>query len=258
MLAVLLVLLIFFTTGCQQSQQSFYFVQLTDTHWPDADHYQRTEKVVDAVNNLPMQIAFAIHTGDITMNRITDANVTKPGIEILNRLQMPLYYIPGNHDILADDVARTQAAYEKLFGDVNYTFEYNGVIFIMLYSDPFIEPIPNTRSAATFQWLESQLKTAANKPVIIVHHGPSVLDFYNNKFHHIWPDDNKQKWLKLLNSHNVKAVLTGHFHRDEHHWLGDVPLYVCSPVAGYWGRQAAYRIYQYEDGKLSYRTRYIE
>jgi 3',5'-cyclic AMP phosphodiesterase CpdA len=255
-----LILLIFLGSGCQQSpsQDSFYFVQLTDTHWPDSDHFQRTRKIVEAVNNLPMEIEFVIHTGDITMERITDANVTKEGIRILNRLDMPVHYIPGNHDILAGDIARTTNLYKQTFGDLNQTLEYNGVVFLLLYSDPLIESALDARAAATFEWLKSQLKAAGSKPVVVVHHGFSVLDFYHNKFHKVWPDENQQRWTELLNSYNVKAVITGHFHRDEHHWLGDVPVYVCPPVAGYWGRQATYRIYQYKDGKLSYRTRYIE
>jgi UDP-2,3-diacylglucosamine pyrophosphatase LpxH len=64
--------------------------------------------------------------------------------------------------------------------------------------------------------------------------------------------------VKLINSYNVKAVIAGHFHRDELHWLENVPLYVSSPVAGYWGRQATFRIYEYSNGKIGYRTQYIE
>ncbi|MDY6906314.1 MAG: hypothetical protein SWH61_16705 [Thermodesulfobacteriota bacterium] len=53
----------------------------------------------------------------------------------------------------------------------------------------------------------------------------------------------KEKWKTLINTYNVKAIVAGHFHRDELHWLGDVPVYIAPPVAGYWGRKAAFRIY---------------
>ena len=36
----------------------------------------------------------------------------------------------------------------------------------------------------------------------------------------------------MVNGHNVKAVIAGHFHRDEHHWIGDVPLYVSDKFKG--------------------------
>jgi UDP-2,3-diacylglucosamine pyrophosphatase LpxH len=66
------------------------------------------------------------------------------------------------------------------------------------------------------------------------------------------------KWVALINQYNVKAVITGHFHRDEFHWLDKVPLYVSVPVAEKFGRQAGFRIYEYKNGKLGYTTQYLE
>ena len=76
--------------------------------------------------------------------------------------------------------------------------------------------------------------------------------------HSGWKKEIRNKWVELLNQYNVKAVITGHFHRDEHHWLGKVPLYVYSPISGYWDRQLTYRIYEYRDAKIGYRTQYIQ
>ena len=65
-------------------------------------------------------------------------------------------------------------------------------------------------------------------------------------------------WEKLVNTHNVKAVIAGHFHRDEFHWLGHVPLYVSGPVANFWNRNATFRLYEYRNGQIGYRTQYLE
>ena len=109
-----------------------------------------------------------------------------------------------------------------------------------------------------FQQLEKYLKESNGKPVVVFHHSPSVGSFHSNQFHEGWENEIKERWVKLLNKYNVKAVITGHFHRDEHHWLGNVPLYVSASIAGYWGRQGTFRIYEYNNGKISYRTQYIE
>jgi hypothetical protein len=85
--------------------------------------------------------------------------------------------------------------------------------------------------------------------VIVFHHVPPVEDFYNNAMHLGWPDDKRQRWTDLLESHHVVAEIAGHFHRDEHHFVGGVPLFVAEPVSGRYGRQAAYRIYQYDGGR---------
>jgi predicted Fe-Mo cluster-binding NifX family protein len=33
---------------------------------------------------------------------------------------------------------------------------------------------------------------------------------------------------------------------------------VCPPVANYFGRQSTFRIYEYKNGKVGYRTQYLE
>lgn len=260
LLITALALIMFIGLGCQaqQSDVSFYFVQITDTHWPDDENYARTRKIVDAINKLPMKIEFAAHTGDITMNKTDYPKVIEKGKTILAGLKMPVYYVPGNHDIYADKYHDRKKLYEQGFGEVNQSAEYHGVVFLFVDTLPFADPELHSRSLAALEWIESHLKTAGDKPVVIFHHIPSVLDFHSNEFHESWPKEYQNRWERLLNKYNVKAVIAGHFHRDEHHWLGDVPLYVCAPVVGYWGRQATYRIYEYKNGKLGYRTRYIE
>jgi UDP-2,3-diacylglucosamine pyrophosphatase LpxH len=92
----------------------------------------------------------------------------------------------------------------------------------------------------------------------VFHHTPSVEDFYTNKMHPGWKNEVRDLWSNLLNENNVKAVIAGHFHRDEHHWLGEIPLYVSAPISGYWDRQTTYRIYHYKDENNRYRTQYIQ
>jgi UDP-2,3-diacylglucosamine pyrophosphatase LpxH len=76
--------------------------------------------------------------------------------------------------------------------------------------------------------------------------------------HSTWDEKNARRWNALVNDHHVSDVLAGHFHRDELHWTGDVPIYVAEPLAGYYNRQGAFRIYTWEDGHLSYNTVYLD
>jgi len=77
---------------------------------------------------------------------------------------------------------------------------------------------------------------------------------YNN-----WPKDAEREWNLMLSSNtNIVAVICGHFHRDELHWIAGIPTYVCPPVVTYFGRQTTLRVYEYREGHLSYRTVYIE
>lgn len=235
---------------------NFYFVQITDTHFGDYEHYKRSEKAVRAINDLPMKIECVVHTGDITSEKLDNTDIVTNSIALLGGLDVPVHYIPGNHDILRNNHDTIMQIYTNYYGKLISQQEYNGVIFLFVYTEPLAKDflVPEYKP---LQELEARLKHAGGKPVIIFHHTPSVDDFYNNQMHQGWKNDIREQWVALLNQYNVKAVIAGHFHRDEQHWLGNVPLYVSSSIAGYWGRQATYRIYEYKEGKISYRTQYI-
>jgi len=235
----------------------FYFAQITDTHIGERDHLERTREIVKQINGLPVEMKFVVHTGDITINGTEDKVLTAAALSALGRLEAPVHYVAGNHDILWRQAAATRNAYEKAFGGLISKVVYDDVVFIFICTETLRAQF-SMDGYRPLEQLEQVLKEAAGRPAVIFHHAPSVEDFYNNVFHEGWPADIRERWIQLINAHNVKAVITGHFHRDEFHWLGDVPLYVCAPVSGYWGRQASYRIYEYTDGKIGYRTQYIE
>ncbi len=245
--------------GCTKDRQEahFYFVQLTDTHFEDEENLQRTRKAVELINNLPMPIRCVVHTGDITTDKIEDRQVMDVGLPTLQKLVVPIHYVPGNHDILPERLTPTYRAYVERFGGLISQAEYDDVVFIFIYTEPLRMRFTVEGYRPLVQ-LEDCLKKSKGKPVIVFHHAPSVESFYNNQFHRRWSEDIRKEWTRLLNAYNVKAVIAGHFHRDEHHWLGDVPLYVSSPISWKWGRQATFRIYEYRDGKIGYRTQYIE
>jgi 3',5'-cyclic AMP phosphodiesterase CpdA len=245
------------TVGWATESSPLYFVQITDTHWGDKDHIERTRKIVKQINQLPFAIQFVVHTGDITMDRVEDIQTVSEGLEVLKKLKVPVHFVPGNHDILEGKLKTTRQAYEKGFGTLLSVEEYSGVVFILVYTEPLAKSF-SVEGYEPLAQLGKALGRSQGKPLIVFHHTPSVESFYKNHMHEGWNDSVRDEWVRLLNSYDVKAVIAGHFHRDEHHWLGEVPLYVCAPVAGYWGRQATFRIYEYRNGRISYRTQYLE
>ena len=257
---LIIFLLINMLTGCLPDQaeiKDFYFVQITDTHYDEPGSRERIEKVIKSVNQLPMDIECVIHTGDITQEKLEVDSTVKSAITLFSQFKVPIHFLPGNHDILQNRYNETKQSYIKNFGSLNTFQNYKGVVFLLIYTEPLARSFADTSYNPLLE-LESGLKQANGKPVIVFHHTPSVEDFYRNKMHTGWKMELRDKWVKILNQHNVKAVITGHFHRDEHHWLGDIPLYVCAPISAYWDRQLTYRIYHYKDGKVGYRTQYLQ
>lgn len=239
-------------------QAHFYFVQITDTHWGQDEHFRRTEQIIKRINALPMKVEFVVFTGDNFMDNILDDKVASRAMALTDRLSVPAYFLPGNHDILTSKtkLESTLKAYKEKCGPLAYRFECHGVSLLFVYTEPlFIRK--DIGGYDTLAWLENALKQAGDRPSIVFHHRPSVGDFCGDKTHPAWPRVSKERWHCLLNSHNVKAVIAGHSHRAEQYWVGDVPLYISGPVAAYWGRQATFRIYEYRNGKVSYRTEYV-
>jgi 3',5'-cyclic AMP phosphodiesterase CpdA len=242
--------------GERAADPGLYFVQITDTHFGDRDHLARTRRLVDRINNLPYEIACVVHTGDIFADNVADAAVRKAGLAELERLKAPLHLLPGNHDILEKSLEQTAGDYTRAVGPLIHQAEYGGVVFVFAYTEPAArgftipgyDPLPA---------IEAVLKQSAGKPVILFHHRPAVDDCYEFTLHPGWDPQARAALENLLRAYRVRAVITGHFHRDELHWLDGIPIFSAPPVAGYWGRQASFRLYHYEGGRLGYRTVYL-
>jgi predicted phosphodiesterase len=245
------------SSGSSSGAVRFYFVQITDTHFGDRDHLERTRQLVDMVNRLPYEIACVVHTGDVFADNITDEAIVSQGLAILGRLKAPVHILPGNHDILQGSHEQTFSAFTRWIGPPIQKAEYHGVVFLCAYTEPaalgFAAPGYDPLPA-----LEAALASTAGRPVVVFHHRPAVEDFYSNALHPGWDGKARRRLETLLLGHNVKAVVTGHFHRDELHWLEGIPVFAAPPVAGYWGRQASFRLYEYRDGRVGYRTIYLE
>lgn len=240
-----------------QKDSHFYFVQLSDTHFGVPESPDRTEKIVEAINNLPMQIQFIAFTGDIVDTYLTDDKTREEAAAILKKLNPPIHYAAGNHDIDLKNPENDRVLFEKNFGKLFSKAEYNGIIFYFIYIEPVIYDL-KVEGFDVWETLEKNLQEDKDRPVIIFTHSPPCPDFNRNRMHYFWKEEALAKFIKLVNSYNVKAVISGHFHRDELHWLEKIPLFTAPPVAAKGGRQGTYRIYEYDNGKIGYWTQYLD
>ena len=197
--------------------------------------------------------------GDLTQEKLENRSVVTNAIAILSQLKAPVHHVPGNHDILRRRHNVTSDIYKEHFGEFIEEEEYHGVVCLFVYTEPLAKSF-DVPGFDPLKQLEDRLERSNGKPVLIFHHTPSVEDFYRNKMHPGWKGDVRDQWIELINAYNVKGVFAGHFHRDEFHWLGEVPLYVSSSVGDTMKRerQTTYRIYEYKNGRIGYRTQYIK
>lgn len=242
--------------GLSALAEPLHFVQITDTHLGQVEHLRRTRLAIDMINALPMPIACVVHTGDIAADNLDTAGIAELASNELARIRVPLLILPGNHDIHAKRTATTLAVYRRTFGPLATRHDFGGVRFLTLYTEPLRSGI-EIDAYDPLAWLAAELDAAGTMPVLLFHHAPSPEDFYGNTMHAGWPEDSRRRWDATLARGNVQAIIAGHFHRHEQHWVGDIPLYVSGPIAGYWDREGSFRLYTWDAGRLSYRTIYI-
>ncbi|AIZ62713.1 metallophosphoesterase [Hymenobacter sp. DG25B] len=132
--------------------------------------YEQADDFVQSVNQQP-GISFVVVAGDISdfgLNReMRWVN------EKLSQLRVPYLTVIGNHD----QVANGRAAYQEIFGPLNYTFTYAGTRFIMTDTNGreynFNGRIPDV------PWVAQQLAdtVGVQRQVVMSHVPPEDPDF---------------------------------------------------------------------------------
>ncbi len=236
----------------------FYFAQITDTHWGARGTIGITRKAVAALNKIPVKLSFVVHTGDIFADTIRDEGVMREGLQAMRSLKAPVYYLPGNHDLLEGDREETELVFSKSFGPLQRVIEVNGVLCLFLCSEVSEEEGGKAAGKVQRKWIEDNIGKDEKRRVLVFLHRPPVADRLAARTREEWGEESHPQWEKLFQMRpQIQALVSGHLHRDELHWIGAVPVYVASSVAPFWNRQPSVRLYRYEAGRLSYWTIYL-
>jgi len=203
-------------------QDTFYFVQLSDTHWGfdntqfNADPTGTLPKAIEAVNQLDPQPDFVVFTGDLT-HTTDDPAVRRQRLaefqEITSKLKTKsIRFMPGEHDASLDG----GEAYKEFFGDLNYTFDHKGIHFIALdnVSDPRAQ-LGDDQLA----WLAEDLQQLdKNAAIVILAHRPlfALAPEWG------WHTQDGDKAIELLMPYKNVTVFYGHIHQENHHKTGHI------------------------------------
>lgn len=198
------------------------FVHISDTHiHPDADYtgsfagYSSLEgarALVDALNSLPFQPDFVLHTGDVVYDPEPDAYGLAQ--EVLGGIQCPVYYLAGNHDHGAA-LKEALMPQVRVAGTLHYTFEHQGIQFICLDSNGDAEPPRGQMSAGQLAWLDELCSAPDERPLVVaVHHNPRPGGFP-------WLDDymgivngDSLHTILLKARRRLRGVFHGHIHQN--------------------------------------------
>ncbi|WP_158838467.1 metallophosphoesterase family protein [Polaribacter sp. L3A8] len=169
--------------------KEFKFAFISDVHF----FYDQLNEVVDDINNRD-DIKFVIFGGDIA----DQALLREYEIfhDIMKDLQKPYLTVIGNHDYNNNG----EIIYKKMFGDYNYSFEFNNNKFVL-----FDDVVWESEKELDFDWLTSELKAneTFNQVFVITHIPPNGDQF---------DDELEEKYRSLMLEYKVPLSIHGHTH----------------------------------------------
>lgn len=219
----------------------FFFIQLSDPQFgmftDNRDFIQETANLEFAVATINrLRPAFVVVTGDL---------VNQPGNEkqiheyqrIIGKVasDIPVYSLPGNHDVGNEPTAASIATYTNQLEPDHFTFQHEGFVGIALNSMLIHSPqkAPDL-AAAQENWLQHELQTArangAAHIVVFAHH-PWFLKSADEKDEYFnIPTERRRHYLQLFHAAGVKHLFSGHYHRNAVGHDGDLEAVTTGPV----------------------------
>ncbi len=187
------------------------------------------ELVNDFVNTMNNKVhpSFVVQLGDVIEDDTpaSDKKNYRSILELLSKLDCPLYNVVGNHDTknLSEREIMELTGQNTLY----YAFNSNGYRFITLFSKRD-EDGHITVSEPQAQWLAQNLTKTDS--IIFVHHSLADQDLTGNYWFEGLPQHsliaNRQIIRKILeNSGQVKAVINGHLHWNRMHIHNNIPYF---------------------------------
>jgi len=155
---------------------SLSFVQISDSHIgfnkaANDDVAATLAQAVDAVNALPAQPAFVVHTGDVThLSKPAQFDAAK---QVLATLKAPLVVLPGEHDVIGDNGKAFFAAFGRSDAkDGWFSFDQGGVHFVALVNVFNFEKM-GLLGQPQLDWLQRDLAAQkADTPIVVFGHVP--------------------------------------------------------------------------------------
>jgi hypothetical protein len=260
----------------------FNFIFLTDCHLqPELDGVHGTDLAMQEARKIKAD--FAIQGGDHVFDAlgVSKAKATQLFDQYGKTEQdigLKVHHTLGNHDIFgvytASGVPTTDPAYGKKmytdrFGPTYYSFEHKSVRFLVLDSVGITEDRGYEARMDDDQlaWLGKELAAVSvGQPIVVVTHIPLVtaVPSYTIPTPQAARGNgfvNGPAAIKLLEGHNVLAVLQGHTHVNEEVVWHGVPYITSGAVCGNWwhgtrlGTPEGFTVVTIAGGKLS--TRYV-
>src|SRR5688572_1402283 len=251
--------------AAQNTGNDYFFIQLADTQFgmftANREFAQETanyEFVVANINRLRPR--FVVICGDL-INKEGDPAQTAEYLRITAKIDksIPVYAVPGNHDVGNEPTPELLAYYRKHFGPDRYSFVQGNLYGIVLNSGLIYAP-QNAPAEATEQetWLKAELakaKTAGARHIVVFQHHSWFLEKADEPTQYFnIPIERRAGYLDLLKAAGVRYIFAGHYHRNALARDGDLEMITSGPVGQPLGNDpSGIRIVNVRDAGLDHR-----
>jgi 3',5'-cyclic AMP phosphodiesterase CpdA len=221
----------------------------------DADRYARA---IDAARKLRPD--FVVMGGDM-VDDPGSAEQRQALVDITGGLDVPMHWVPGNHDAADDTVVPTPESlrrYRETFGPDHYGFDHRGVSFVATDTVVWQHPEKVDGELATqAEALTERLSAArsAGRPIVAFGHHPLFTrspeepdDYWNI------PRARRKPLLDTLTRFGVLAFFCGHWHRNGGGRAGGLEVAVTGPVGYPLGSDpSGFRVVDVDGDRLRHR-----
>ncbi|HET7418376.1 MAG TPA: phosphodiesterase [Solirubrobacterales bacterium] len=193
--------------------QPVLLAQLSDLHicdeWEGVDPAAQVGRVVDAIRGLPNKVDAVLVTGDLTDDASEES--CRRARELLERLDAPLYVLPGNHD----DRGRLREAFE-LPGvgsePVNYSANI-GNIRLVAFDSIVPGRDPGAYSGDRLRWLDEELGHDDAPTLLALHHPPLPTGSPDWDAINLTAAEREAMAEVVVRHPQLRAIVGGHLHR---------------------------------------------
>ena len=224
----------------------FRLIQISDPHLARrlptlTQNFHRVSEYIDA-----RRPDLVVNSGDLAFDAPTSRDDLEFARELHAALPVACRYLPGNHDIGDNPTelgpAPPQPATEQerqnflsVFGEDRWRFDAAGWRFIGLNS--LVMNTGLASEAEQYDWLASQLSSAAGKPVALFLHKPLYLnspedpELAASAIRYI-PMPARSRLVEMLRAADLRLVASGHVHQRRDFTYRHI-RHVWAPSAGF-------------------------
>ena len=251
--------------GKGSSNQSFYFIQMSDPQFgmftANKSFEKETrnfEKAIAEANRLKPR--FVVVTGDLVNRNGDVAQIAEyKRIAALLNPSIPLYNVPGNHDVGNTPTPADIAAYRSFFGKDYYSFVQGSVLGIVLNSLYLHSPQQVLQQAKEQEeWLINTLAGAKGKKykhILVFLHHPFFLkqEAEADEYFNI-PTATRNRFLELFRTNDIHYIFAGHYHRNAFAQSPGLEMVTTGPVGMPLGADSSgFRIVSVNRDKITHR-----